>query len=213
MNQRRRIRFRWLLPLAELVVCAGLLWPWGGFLIMQMRAVAHAHWPTVVSRPVFALKTSDAPATAEESRAETMAKARVWTPALLNFPAAFVGLARNAWVPRGMLPEFWRSISWPFVGAFFWYIAGRSIDALLSSRRRIPSPAIGWFAVTIASWVTVCALLLCLGFVLDPSVRAEFIYPWPLGSTSLCAVDFPLCHDYCGSSRTAALRTRACRRG
>jgi len=31
----------------------------------------------------------------------------------------------------------WRDLSWPIVGIFFWWLAGRSIEALLFSRHKI----------------------------------------------------------------------------
>jgi hypothetical protein len=79
-----------------------------------------------------------------------------------------------------MLPEFWRAISWPVVGIVFWWIAGRSIEALAASRRRLLAPIIVWLEVLVASLVIAFSSALCVGFILDPSIREEFIYPWRL---------------------------------
>ena len=111
------------------------------------------------------------------TRRETLLEVQLWTPALLNLPSAFLGLARNALVPKGMLLELWRSISWPFVGIIFWWLAGRGIEALAASQQRILSPLITWIEVFIA-FVIASSAALCLGFLLDPSTREEFIYPW-----------------------------------
>ena len=41
MNIRRVIAFRWVRAVAEILVCAALLWPWRGFLAWQLRATEH----------------------------------------------------------------------------------------------------------------------------------------------------------------------------
>jgi len=120
------------------------------------------------------------PAMPREMRRETLADLRLWAPALRNFPSGFLGLARRTWVLQGMLPEFWRSISWPFVGIFFWWIAGRGIEALVASRRRVLSPTITWFEVLVASLVIAFCAALCVGLLPDASFRDELIYPWRL---------------------------------
>ncbi len=184
VNQRRTIPFRWILPIIELIVCAALLWPWRGFFVMQLRATAHAHWPTTVAKPVFRLKMTVESETPGERRARTMPMIRFFTPALLNLPCALLGLAKSGSVPKGMLPQFWRSISWPFFGIIFWWIAGRGIEALASSRWRVLSPAITLVEVVVASLVAALGALICFGFLSDPSFREEFIYPWPLATAA-----------------------------
>ena len=154
MNEPRTIPFRWILPIAELLVCAVLLWPWRGFFIVEMRVTAHAHWPALVEQPVLRLNTAQGPETLRDRHAETLAAIRILTPALLNIPCSLLGLMRREAVPRGMLPEFWRSISWPFFGIVFWWIAGRGIEALVASRRDLLSPAITWIEVFVASLIT-----------------------------------------------------------
>jgi len=184
MNERRTIPFRWVFPISELILSAVLLWPWRGFLILQMRAVAHAHWPTRVEQPVLRLNPELVPETPRQRRAETLSMMRVSAPALLNMPCGFLGLARSKSAPNGMLPELWRSISWPFVGTIFWWIAGRAIEALMASRGRVLSPAITWVELFVASAVTICTALLCIGLLSDPSMRAGFIYPWRLAAAA-----------------------------
>jgi hypothetical protein len=112
--------------------------------------------------------------------ARTLAELRLTTPALLNMPSGFVGLAHRASVPKGMLPEFWRAMSWPFVGIIFWWITGRGIEALLASRSRLVSPAITWGEKVIALLVSFFAGSLVVGLMVDPSMRSEFIFPWKL---------------------------------
>ena len=177
MNEPRTIPFRWILPIAELLVCAVLLWPWRGFFIVEMRVTAHAHWPALVEQPVLRLNTAQGPETLRDRHAETLAAIRILTPALLNIPCSLLGLMRREAVPRGMLPEFWRSISWPFFGIVFWWIAGRGIEALVASRRDLLSPAITWIEVFVASLIIVLGVFIWLLFFSGD--RAGFIFPWP----------------------------------
>jgi hypothetical protein len=178
MNSSRIIPFRWALPTAQLAVCAVLLWLWSGFLLMQMRVVAHDHWPTKFAQPVYRLHATLELETPRQERAAELAQLRVSMPALLNLPGGFLGLATPASVPKGMLPEFWRSISWPFVGIIFWWIGGRGLDALVGARRRVLLPAITWIEVALGSLVVVFCGAICMGFLEDASMRDEFFYPW-----------------------------------
>jgi hypothetical protein len=184
MNEGRTIPLRWIFPITELVVCAVLLWPWRGFFIVQMRAAAHAYWPTKVEQPVLRLNVVQLPETPRERRAETMSMIRISTPGLLNIPCSLLGLARSNLVPKGMLPSFWRSISWPFIGIIFWWIAGRGVEALLASRWHVLSPSITWVEVVVSSLVILLGLFLWAGFLSDASFRSDFIYPWPLGAAA-----------------------------
>ena len=52
-----------------------------------------------------------------------------------------------------MLFSTWRALSWPVAGMFFWWLAGRGIDALCAARKSVVAPRI-----TIAE--TVFAILL-----------------------------------------------------
>jgi hypothetical protein len=76
-----------------------------------------------------------------------------------------------------MLAEFWRSVSWPFFGIIFWWIAGRGIEALVASRRRLLSPVITWIEVFVAS-VDVALGTLILALFLSGD-RSGFVFPWP----------------------------------
>jgi hypothetical protein len=178
MTEIRMIPFRRALPAAELLVCALLVWPFVGFLIFQMRFAVQSH-SIHAEQPVVNLDTGRVP-THEEKRAANLFRLRMSIPALLNLPCVLLGLARREFVPKGVFSELWHAITWPVVGVIFWWIAGRGIDALLACRRRVLSPAITWFEVFVASIICACCLLLCFGFLSDPSARADVIYPWPL---------------------------------
>jgi hypothetical protein len=178
MNDIGRVSFRQILPIAQLVLCILLLWPWRTFCILQFRAAAHARWPTRFERPVFYISESLEPAPLHEDTGRKLAELRLFAPALLNMPCSFVGLAGYAAVPNGMLSDFWRSISWPIVGIIFWWIVGRGIDALLAARLHVIAPAITWTETVVASLVTFGAGSLITALVVDPSVRSDLIFPW-----------------------------------
>lgn len=170
--------FRWILPLAQVAICAALLWPLRGFILFQLQG-AIRETPNKVQEPVPDLTL---PPTAQSPPPPTLSliELRVQIPALLNFPCFLLGLARSSMVPAGMFAEFWRAITWPVVGTFFWWIAGRGIEALMAARRQIISPRIVWIEVLAAALVIALGSFLCIGFASDPSFREELIYPWRL---------------------------------
>jgi hypothetical protein len=60
----------------------------------------------------------------------------------VQLPYVILNPAKTEWVPKGMLTETWRAISWPFAGVLFWWGVGRGIEALRSSRKAIISPRV-----------------------------------------------------------------------
>jgi hypothetical protein len=178
MKKTDRFPFRRLLPIAQLVLSALLLWPWRGFYILQVRSEAHIFWPTRFQQPVYYMTDSPARIPLREAIVPKLAELRLDMPALLNMPAAFTGVARHGAVPNGFLPDFWSSFSWPFVGIIFWWIVGRGIDALLAARLLVVAPAITWAETVTASLVTFGSALLIAAIIADPSWRSDLIFPW-----------------------------------
>ena len=180
VSNHRVITFRWVMPITEILLCAALLWPWRGFLTWQLRSTGHAYWPTTIEGPEpvhLDIRLTADTKTPQEIDAEKLLEMRISAPAVLNIPCSLFGLMRRETVPRGMLPEFWRSLSWPFFGIVFWWIAGRGIEALVASRRRLLSPAITWIEVFVASLVIVPGVSIWLLFISGD--RAGFVFPWP----------------------------------
>jgi hypothetical protein len=176
-SNRRAFPFRWVLPIAQLLLCFVLLLPELGFLGFQMHSAANAYWPQKVEDPlahldskVFVVDPNMPPPTMR------IEKIRVSLPALINLPSSFVGLL--AWVPKRMLPDFWRAITFPLVGVIFWLIAGRGIEALLAARSRSLSPAITWVEFGTALLTIIFCAMLCVGLVVDPSTREDLVFPW-----------------------------------
>lgn len=101
--------------------------------------------------------------------------------AALNLPGALPGLtyailspAHSEWIPTGMITWVWRDLGWPIIGMFFWWLAGRSIEALLSARHKILLPKIRWWEIVVSvpalALGAIWALLLCM----DQSAREGF---------------------------------------
>jgi hypothetical protein len=87
-------------------------------------------------------------------------------PVALNFPVGIAQLpyvianpAKREWVPKGMLTETWRAVSWPFAGVLCWWSVGRAIEALRSTRKAIISPRLTLVETVFA------AVFVCIGLV------------------------------------------------
>ncbi len=176
-GQPRRFPFRWMLPLAQLLLCIVILWPIRGALTVQIQQSVGAYWPPKVQiqkragRPLFLGNLKAIPA--EEQRAENAYNERQWIPAMLNLPVGLAELpyvilnpAKQEWVPRGMYFQIWRAIMWPLVGMVFWWIAGRGIEALLAARRRITQPYVTWVETAIALFLFTFGALISAGVLL-----------------------------------------------
>jgi hypothetical protein len=196
----RVLPFRWIFPLAQLFLCAVILWPMRSMLVGQIRAslreygISHDTTPrnpiTTRLRP-FNLDLSDP----DVQRRIRISEAREWAVAALNMPGglpdmayAILSPAHSEWIPRGMFMWAWRDLSWPIVGIFFWCLAGRSIEALLFSRHKILLPKIRWWEVVVSLPVLAFGAILAVGLCISQSALAEFPF-WMLlsvlGSTWL----------------------------
>jgi hypothetical protein len=147
--------YRWILPSAQLLVCAVVLWPIRSEFIFEIRESIRAysparsfeHEPRYVLPYGFDLNPDDP----QWQRSLRNAERRLWTPSMLNLPVIMVDLpylilnpAKTEWVPKGMYFRWWRATSWPFVGLIFWWIAGRGVEALLCAHQSAIYPPIGW---------------------------------------------------------------------
>jgi hypothetical protein len=94
---------------------------------------------------------------ADVQRRIKLVEAREWAVAALNLPGglpdlsyAILSPSYSEWIPRGMFMWAWRDLSWPIVGIFFWWLAGRSFEALLFSRHKILLPKIRLWEVMVS---------------------------------------------------------------
>jgi hypothetical protein len=163
MRKRGAVPFRWLLPLAQIVLCAALLWPLWPELGQQVHASLRAYGIAPRSIEQSDGTTSNStPIVPDITGPEWRRKVRQKEEserivAVLNglggIPEvlyAIVSPAHTAWVPSGMYTWIWLDISWPVLGMFFWVFAGRGIEALLSARKGSLVPRIRWWEIILA---------------------------------------------------------------
>ena len=158
-----------MLPLAQFLLCAVVLWPERGFILFNVGQSVRAYVPakSTDEKPLppelsdLTLKLSP-----EEERSADMAQKRLRLPLVLNFPVLAAQLpylllspTKHEWMPRTMFPEIWRAISWPFAGLLFWWSFGRSVEALSAARASNVQPRVRIPEIVFA------ALLLCIGVV------------------------------------------------
>ncbi len=133
--------FRIVLPLVQLLICLGLLWPHLPALSSQLRvtvsrfsAKVFGTEPPAENSQIVLDVTPIAPRVAQALDLEAV---RLTAPAALNVPVGFAQIplmfnspSRSEWAPPGMWIREWRAVSWPFVGMIFWWMAGRGLEAI-----------------------------------------------------------------------------------
>lgn len=155
VQERPTLRFRWLLPIVQLVICAVVLWPLRNMLIWQGTRSIDAYRPQRNTEPkppaAQNIQIVLNPDWEKELSAFDRLERRKWLPIALNLPCGLVQLpyvilnpAKQEWIPRDIDIQTWRVISWPLVGCLFWWVAGRGIDGLIAARRRLLLPRITW---------------------------------------------------------------------
>lgn len=172
-----RYQLRWVLPVAQLLICFVALWPARGHLLFGLIAAkqfyAPAHRETgelseqqrVIVLPDLTLERQRGADSAYEN-----AERRMRVPVVLNFPVVvaqmpYVLVTRREWFPRGMLIEVWRALMWPFVGIVFWWLAGRGIEALSISFQSTIHPRLRWMEVAWAFLLLVVGIVTFIGIV------------------------------------------------
>jgi len=177
------VRFRWILPVAQLLICATSLWPVRAYVIAELKGHSvvsfHVKKLDAVSSDqiIHALNWTPSP---EQQRAIRKREARLTIPDALNVPVTFLELpfavfspSHREWTPRGMDFRVWRAISYPLVGLIFWWIAGRGLDALVASRKNLISPRIRWVEIAVAAAVFLCVVAILIAFVTEESWHGD----------------------------------------
>jgi len=110
-----------------------------------------------------------------------ISEAREWAVAGLNLAGGLPDLTyailspeHTEWTPRGMFFWTWRDLSWPIIGIFFWWLAGRSLEGLLFSRHKILLPKIRWWEVVVSLPALAFGAIWAVGLCIDQSARTEF---------------------------------------
>src|SRR5215472_8500349 len=115
------LRFRWILPVVQLLICAISLWPVHAYVIAEVKGNSvvtfHSKKLDAVSSDqiIHALNWPPSP---EQQRAFRRTEARLTIPAALNVPVMFQEIpfaafstSKQAWTPPGMDFRVWRAIS------------------------------------------------------------------------------------------------------
>lgn len=180
---------RWILPLAQLVLCAVILWPLLTMFVGQVRTSLgeygilrdKAASPVIPRLRPFDLSDLDVQRRIKISETRERAVAALDLPGgLPDLAYAILSPAHSEWRPRGMLLWAWRDLSWPIIGIFFWWLAGRSVEALLFSRRKIVLPKIRWWEVVVSLPALIFGAILAVGLCIDQSSRTELPFWMPL---------------------------------
>jgi hypothetical protein len=171
----RAFPFRWVLPIAQLLVCIAMVWPsWPGMAVQtwhsMRRSWAGPAMPRPLPEPNIEVHVVKIP---PGLRQPDVSEMRMVAPAALNLPVLLIQLpymtasrAGMEWTPGGMWFEEWRALAWPFAGMLFWWLAGRGLEALVAARRGMVSPPISWIelAIGVSLLVLGAASCLTLGF-------------------------------------------------
>lgn len=133
--------------------------------------------PPRISTPDSKGALDTVPPTTPEERRRVDSEIDLWetrkrAPVALNFPVLIVQLpyilvspTKREWVPRGMLPDVWRALSWPFAGMFFWWFLGRGFEALFAARRSVARPRISWGETAFALILFGAGILTLIGLL------------------------------------------------
>jgi len=195
-GEYRPIPFRWILPVAQLLLCVAILWPLRAELISSARSATHAFFrrnqPTEAPKinlneilPGLSpdLSNLDAMIAARIYR-EKVLRDRLWGPVVLNLPAMWLDVInvilagrKNEWIPVDFSFQYWRVLAWPAVGIFLWWLAGRGVEALIAAFKGFVRPRVTWPEVAAAVLMVIVA-----GFGLvalfEADVRSDLVFPW-----------------------------------
>lgn len=185
-EKRAGFPYRWALPIGQLLFCIVLLWPVRSELFSN-------HDPENSSAPTRTvyLRTAPAPQNVkpgkreiiqvappyiQERRAERIRQPRFLIPPSLNFPAFFFDFFVYNMVPDKIrvtdaFPTSWMAVTWPLYGIVFWWMAGRSVEALIGARKSSLIPRIGPPEVTAAIALLLFGSGLSLAFLFADKAR------------------------------------------
>jgi hypothetical protein len=172
----RPFPFRRVLPIAQLLLCAVLLWPYRAWIAFEVFSVTPRYSAPRVTESTPHLEI---PLNAE-GQIELPAKVRnivrahenaFNTVAALNLPGGIVQLPyaiysadHREWIPGNIDFQTWRALSWPLLALPFWWMAGRGAEALASARRKLLVPRLRWPETVISFLLMAGGATLALGF-------------------------------------------------
>jgi hypothetical protein len=154
----RKIRFSWLLPLGQLLLCAALLWP------IRLTVLRALHIP--LSHIIEQTMLPDCLRWSPKQNFFFDSIVALDIPAgLIQLPYVMTSSTKREWTPDGIDSRVWRAVTWPLLCIPFWWIAGRAIDALTALNHRLLIPRIGLMETVIGSFWLASGALLFVGFL------------------------------------------------
>lgn len=195
IHTRSTFAFRWLLPIAQLVLCIVAVWPLRAIYVLGIRSSIHAYLPRESRAPnptedqQLPNLIIEAP-TPRQLQAFEALERREWIPMMLNLPSGLIQVpyailnpAKQEWVPREMEFKTWRVISWPLIGILFWWSAGRGVEALLAARRQLADPRITSTETAVGAVMFAFCAIAAVCLPLYAGGDSEFPYKfWTAGS-------------------------------
>ena len=178
MNEKlRRFPFRWLLPAIQLLLCVFALWPSRYFLLFEFSQSLESYPPAQLGKKIsFPIDIAIPPLTPEQQVAvnrdmrimdlgRSVAIALNLPVGIAQLPYVIASRAKTEWVPRGMMTDAWRAMSWPLAGVLFWWSAGRGVEALRSSRKAVISPRVTLVETVFGSVLVVIGIVALVGAI------------------------------------------------
>jgi hypothetical protein len=160
------MRFALLLPAAELLVCAALLWP----IRLTIVHALHIPLPPIIEQTMVA----DCQRWSPKQNFFLSSVVALDIPAgLIQLPYAMNTPTKREWSPEGMDDFVWRAVTWPFLCIPFWWIAGRAIDALIAVKHRLVKPRIGLMETAIGSIWVAAGTLLFVSFLIMAGIKRD----------------------------------------
>jgi hypothetical protein len=187
----RPFPFRRILPIAQVLLCALLLFPYRESLLWAVLGVRSAPTSPAVastfrSNPDGTLDFSPNPEFEQWMKAKDYAYDAV---SLLNLPGVFPQVPFM--ILRDRHDELrieaidfktWRVITWPVLALPFWWMAGRGLEALIAARRGLIFIRIGWMSTVISFLLMAGGLTITIGFLFAGKDRADPISQLMAGS-------------------------------
>jgi hypothetical protein len=160
VSQNPTLRFSWLLPLGQLIFCAVLLFPIR-LMILRGLNIPLPNWLEQIMAVGFFpwIKTDFL---------LTSVTALNLPGLMIQLPYVIASPTKREWMPADVDFRVWRAITLPLLCLPFWWIAGRSMDALTALKHRQLAPRIRWPEVVVGSVWLAGGATLFVGFLVSP---------------------------------------------
>lgn len=167
------IRFRRVLPIAQLFLCAVLLFPYRATILLEVFGIRTAGGLPPATLTYNLDGTVKLRTSGEFDRWFKTRENAFDLVSALNLPAVFVfdvpyGILSSDhgyWTAFHIDYKTWRVITWPFMALPLWWLAGRGLEALQSARRKLISPPIGLLTTLISFLLMAGGTTLVIGFL------------------------------------------------